>query len=756
MKVISILLFLLSSLIYSQHPIQLWINNETASFVLIKSSHENWSQTTDSLGFFNYPFDHVHPLNVFYLGEELVIPFSEEQLKTGRISYENQDLLDEMVVSATRTSKFNRNNAVKVGVINSLDIERAQACNLSESLKFQPGLRVENDCQTCNYTQIRMNGLSGAYTQVLVNGRPIFSPLMGLYGLEQLPKNMINKVEIVNGGGSVLYGSAAIGGTINILTELPTEKEASIQYNYQSIVGNSDHQVFANTALISKNNKWRGLLFANYRNREAVDVNKDGFSELPFLENKGVGAMLAYLPKANQKIEWSGAYLNEKRYGGDLLMGGRDEPELARQAEDRLHHVMMSTLDYQINFNDQWSWINYLAFQYTDRKHFTGVQPDSAIEQSDYIDNAPFGDSYALTLQMGSQVNYKMNSFLGGENTWTFGLETMWEEGRDEIKAYQYLLNQNVNSSAAYLQSDWDITTKINLLSGIRLNQNTLLSQMVLTPRIALLYKWNKQWRTRLSWAQGYRAPQAFDTDTHLAFAGGGVSRILINPNIKEESSNSYQLSLDYEKAKTKHRGGFGIDVFYTQLSGSFVNTQIGQDAVGLIFEKGNGQNAEVYGVNLKARYRWKDHFEVDLGASFQRSAYAKAIDYLPEVSEKQFLRAPNTYAYAQITYDQFKNIEFNLSYNYTGSMKILHVAGAPEQSEDDLKNTVPFNEVDVRVAYEFNQPKHMVIKLMTGIKNIANAYQSDFDTTKNRDSNYVYGPIQPRTIFIGVQMKFK
>ena len=71
-----------------------------------------------------------------------------------------------------------------INIINSKAIRNVQACNLSESLSFQTGLRVETNCQTCNYTQLRINGMSGGFSQILINGRPTFSPLMGLYALD--------------------------------------------------------------------------------------------------------------------------------------------------------------------------------------------------------------------------------------------------------------------------------------------------------------------------------------------------------------------------------------------------------------------------------------------------------------------------------------------------------------------------------------------------------------------------------------------
>ena len=139
--------------------------------------------------------------------------------------------LDQVVVTGTKTFKRRTQSPVIVNVMDSRQLESVQACNLAEGLNFQPGLRVETDCQTCNYTQLRMNGLAGGYSQILINGRPIFSPLTGLYGMEQIPTNMIDRIEIVRGGGSSLYGSSAIGGIVNVITKLPTTNNFSFGYD---------------------------------------------------------------------------------------------------------------------------------------------------------------------------------------------------------------------------------------------------------------------------------------------------------------------------------------------------------------------------------------------------------------------------------------------------------------------------------------------------------------------------------------------
>ena len=133
-------------------------------------------------------------------------------------------------------------------MIDSKLLDQTQACNISEGLKFQPGLRVETDCQTCNYTQLRMNGLGGGYSQILINGRPVFSPLTGLYGMEQIPANMVERIEVVRGGGSALYGSSAIGGTVNVITRIPKESSYDISVNTSLINGKAMCSPFAVTS----------------------------------------------------------------------------------------------------------------------------------------------------------------------------------------------------------------------------------------------------------------------------------------------------------------------------------------------------------------------------------------------------------------------------------------------------------------------------------------------------------------------------
>ncbi len=120
---------------------------------------------------------------------------------------EDNVMLDGVVVSANRSETTRMMAPTLVNVVDMETYDKVNATSLSQGLSFQPGVRVENNCQNCSYQQVRINGLDGPYTQILIDSRPIFSALAGVYGIEQLPANMVDRVEVMRGGGSALFGS---------------------------------------------------------------------------------------------------------------------------------------------------------------------------------------------------------------------------------------------------------------------------------------------------------------------------------------------------------------------------------------------------------------------------------------------------------------------------------------------------------------------------------------------------------------------
>ena len=668
----------------------------------------------------------------------------------------DSEALEEIVITGTRTEKRRTDSPVIVNLINSRTLEQVVATDLSEGLRFQPGLRVETDCQTCNYTQIRMNGLQGGYSQILINGRPIFSPLTGLYGLEQIPVNMIERIEVVRGGVSALYGSSAIGGTVNVITKIPKQNNYSLSYTFESIDGDATQNIInGNATVVSKDYNAGANFFVSNRKRSAYDANGDNYSEMPQLKDNSFGVNAFYLPTENSKLELSLSSLYEYRYGGEIV----DKPAyLANQSEERTHNVLMASVDYQLNFNeDKSSLILYYGGQRTDRDHYTGIIPEDALEKQEFFANPPYGISEVTTHQGGAQYNHKLDEFLGGTTVITGGTEFVYDAVFDEITAYNYLIDQTTRNLGVFLQNDWDISESLNFLSGFRIDKHNLVDHAIVSPRLSLLYKLKENTQFRLGWGTGFRAPQAFDTDLHIAFAGGGVSRITLADDLFEERSNSYTASVNYDKASEHFITGFTVEGFYTHLNDAFYQAPIGEDQFGQRFEKRNGSGATVKGITLEARANFDYLFEVEAGFTLQSSLFDDPVENIEGLdSKREFLRTPNDYGYATFTYTPSKR--FNLSANivYTGQMEIAHMAGENTgQSVDEYYKTPSFTELSLRAGYNFDLLKvNTNLALYGGVKNVTNSYQNDFDIGKNRDSDYIYGPGAPRSVFLGLKIK--
>lgn len=663
--------------------------------------------------------------------------------------------IDEVVVTGTKTFKRQTDSPVIVNVIDSKQMSQAQACNISEGLKFQPGLRVETDCQTCNYTQLRMNGLGGGYSQILINGRPVFSPLTGLYGMEQIPANMVERIEVVRGGGSALYGSSAIGGTVNVITRIPRENAYDLSWTSQVIGGKlSDHILSGNANILTHKRNAGAAIFVNRRMREAYDHNGDNFSELTQLANNSFGGNLFYKPTHNQKLEISFSSLTEYRYGGEMI---KDAAHLAKQSEERTHYVFMGGADYQLNFNQEnSSFIAYLAGQQTDRKHYTGIMPDEPDEILTHLTDPPYGYTHNYTLQAGTQMNHRIADFLGGENVITIGAEYIYDDVLDTIPAYDYEIDQTTGNFGAFLQSDWTIRRGLTLLSGVRADKHNLVDRVILSPRISLMYKLLTYTQFRITWGTGFRAPQAFDADMHIAFAGGGISRIILTPDLSEERSNSLSASVNYDKATERFIAGFTLEGFYTKLNNAFYLQPLVEDLYGDVFEKRNGPGASVQGGTLELRGNYNKVMQLEAGLTLQTSLYDEGVENIQgEDLMRAFLRTPNQYGYMSYSLTPGKSFNASVSGVYTGPMTLVHFAGAPEQLADEYVTSPAFFEMNIKMAYTFRFDLiDSGLELFAGIKNITNAYQYDFDSGKNRDSGYIYGPAAPRTFFIGLRLR--
>ncbi len=205
-----------------------------------------------------------------------------------------------------------------VNILNHKLFESVNSTDLAQTLNYQSGLRVENNCQNCGFPQVRINGLEGPYSQILINSRPVVSSLSGVYALEQMPVNMIERIEVVRGGGSALFGANAVGGTINVITRDPITDHFEVGTTISCMNGKSWEQAAnANASMIGKDGKYGLALYESYRHRSPYDANGDGFSEIGKLKLNTFGINGYYRLSDTRRISIEYHNTTEFRRGGN-------------------------------------------------------------------------------------------------------------------------------------------------------------------------------------------------------------------------------------------------------------------------------------------------------------------------------------------------------------------------------------------------------------------------------------------------------
>lgn len=651
--------------------------------------------------------------------------------------------LDEVVVSANRNEVSRKVAPVVVNVMGTKLFETVNSTDLAKSLNYQSGLRVENNCQNCGFPQVRINGLEGPYSQILINSRPVISALSGVYGLEQIPVNMIERVEVVRGGGSALFGANAVGGTINIITKDPVSNSFQVASTMSNMNGKSWEQYMgANISLVAKDNSYGIALYESYRNRNPYDADGDGFSELGKLNMNTFGLRTYYRPTQFSRINLEYHTTNEFRRGGNHFDLPPHETDITEQTK---HVINSGGVSYDLFWREYKHQISiYGSIQHTDRDSYYGAQRNP---------NA-YGKTKDLTWVTGMTYKGSMNRCIFAPATFIAGAEYQDNALHDKMLGYHRDMHQNVRIAGGFIQNEWNMRQLI-LLIGVRLDKHNLIENPIFSPRVNLLYKPNDKLQARATYSTGFRAPQAYDEDLHVTAVGGEGMLIRLAEGLKPERSNSFSGSVDWTANFGHFQSNVLIEGFYTDLNHVFVLESIGHDEQGnLVKERRNGNGAEVYGVNLDAKIAHGKEAQLQVGFTAQRSRYKQQEAWSEDENAGRISRMPRTpdyYGYFTFTSTPLKNFDFALSGTYTGEMIVPHFAGYIER--DRLEATPDFFELNLKFNYTFILKDHIKLQLNCGIQNLLNSFQKDLDKGEFRDAGYFYGPTQPRTYFFGIKI---
>jgi outer membrane receptor for ferrienterochelin and colicins len=750
--------------------------DEHISFAAVSIKGTTIGTTTDETGHYqliNLPAG-THIIMVRAMGHkpaEKKITIKNNETKEVNFELE-QDVLkiEEIIVTGDRNEISRKDASVIVNTIKPNLFTTTQSVTLGEGLNFTPGLRIENNCQNCGFSQVRMNGMEGPYSQILINSRPVFSGLAGVYGLELIPANMIERVEVIRGGGSALYGSNAIAGTINLILKDPINNSYELGVNSGLIgagiddSGNpaQDHSVNFNTSLISADNKTGMSLYGFYRDRNPFDANDDDFSEISSLNNTTIGTRIYHRFGVRNKITADMFNIKEERRGGDRFEYPVHEANIAEAVN---HNITTGALTYEKFFREFDLFSAYFSGQKIKRDSYYGAE----MSLSDYGNTGDF--SYSAGIQYNANFN---NTVLvaGIENNgaWLTDKKLGYPDMDNAVindgsivdiphTDNVIVADQTTNTSGVFLQ--YEITkNKIKVSAGARYDHYKVedkkssgsgKSGNVFSPRLTFKYDLWEYLQGRISYSQGYRAPQIFDEDLHIETSGSRQVIHKNDPDLKQESSHSYMASLDFNKQVGRVYLGLLAEGFFTRLNDPFAN-QFGEPDENntVVYTRVNAEDgASVKGVNLEMNFIPGDYLTFKSGFTLQNSKYDKE----QEFNEKKFFRTPGDYGYMSFTLKPTDLWAFSVTGNYTDKMLVPYFGpGLPHPDVGELRESKRFFDMGMKLRYNLKL-NGATVQLSGGIKNIFNSYQNDFDKGINRDPGYIYGPVSPRAVYFGIKI---
>jgi outer membrane receptor for ferrienterochelin and colicins len=699
-----------------------------------------------------------------YKTKELKVDMLANESTTILVKLEPDNIdIEQVVVSADRNSKSRRETPTIVNSINGKLFKRTQNVTLSEGLNFAPGLRMENNCQNCGFTQVRMNGLEGPYSQILINSRPVFSGLAGVYGLELIPANMIERVEVVRGGGSALYGSNAIAGTINLITKDPVSNNFSVSGSY-AITGAGmggknadDNNLNFNGSFVSEDYKTGMSIFGFTRTKDAFDANGDGFSELANIDNSTLGTRFFQRVGDRGKFTFDYFNINESRRGGNKFELPAHESDIT---ESVAHKINSTAFSYDVFFRESDKLSIYIAAQGVDRDSYYGANQDLSA----------YGNTVDLTYSSGIQYVRQLGWFLFSPASIISGIELNGSNLEDKKLGYYdpqqeahygntLVADQSTATRAGFMQSEWRMGKAV-LTAGIRfdnyrVSDKTLecsdVSGNVLSPRISFMYNLAEHFQFRTGFARGFRAPQIFDEDLHIETSGSRKVLHVNDPTLKQESSNSFNTSFDYSNQLNNWQFQFLAEGFFTQLVNPFANDYGTPDDNGtVVYTRINANDgAAVRGVNLELNASPSAKVQFQSGFTIQKSTFDKP----QEFNETQFFRSPNNYGYISLNYNPTYLLTMAFTGNYTGSMLVPYFGPVlADPGAGQLNKTNQFFDAGMKFSYQMKISDVVKMELNAGVKNIFNSFQNDFDIGIDRDPGYVYGPTSPRVIYFGLK----
>ncbi|MXO07340.1 TonB-dependent receptor [Flavobacterium sp. HBTb2-11-1] len=708
----------------------------------------NFKTQTDSLGFYkleNIPKGN-YKINVTSTGfkpvTQRISVFENENLNLDFELEEDQNELNEVVVSGTLKPVKRLESAVPVEVYSPVFFKKNPTPSIYDALQNINGVRPQLNCGVCNTGDIHINGLEGPYTLVMIDGMPIVSSLSTVYGLSGIPNSLVERIEIVKGPASSLYGSEAVGGLINIITKNPTNAPVfSADYFTTSYFeSNLDLGMKFNVG-----KKAISLIGVNYFNYDQViDKDHDNFTDVTLSERISVFNKWSFKRNHNRLFTIAARGMYEDRWGGDIRW------EKKYRGGDEIYGESIYTKRAELIGSYQLPFEEKLMLSFSGNLHYQ----DSRYGTTSYIANQKIG---FLQLTWDKKI---------GRNDLLAGIASRYTYYDDNTPATKEA--ENTRLPGIFVQDEITFSPKSQVLLGMRYDYNSVHGS-IFTPRFAYRFKANENTIFRLNAGTGFRVVNLF-TEDHAALTGS--RDVIIKNDLKPEQS--VNVNLNYIQKINFGNGTFmGIETtaFYTRFSNKIIsdyetnpNEIIYDNIDGYAISQGISTNVDlnfpsglkfILGATvldnknvengISERPFLTENFTGTWSISYKIQPWNLSMDYtgnvyspmkLPLLSETD-PRSPNSPWYSiqniQFTYSGWKDFEV-----YGGIKNLLNFT--PMQHNPFLisRTNDPF---DKNVQYD-SAGKVLVTP--------DNPYGLTFDTT------YVYGQNQTIRGFLGLRYTFR
>lgn len=689
--------------------------------------------------------------------------------------------LNQVVVTGTRTQHYVKNVPIRTEVITAQALTNKNANSLYEALEGVPGIRVEQQCQACNFSMVRMQGLGAEHTQVLIDGEPIYSGLAGVYGLDQLGTSDVDRIEVVKGAGSALYGSSAVAGAINLISKEPTFSP-SLKADLQ--MGNFEYKNFNANASMRKKNI--GLtLNAQYRENAAIDQTQDGntHSEVKHkdgvsdaiqakLANIGFGLHLYSPFTANDKLVIRGKVTNEDRAGGtttDNLFLNPFSLGTENIKTNRLTSEVVYTLPIgragELNFSGAYVHHNrnatndtylssYMATHNDEKPDVEAMRPYLATENT-------FTPSLTYKHQLGNHT-----VIVGTQGYFTrlkeSGLYAVEDATSPYLgKSYTSLGRKHANEFGFLAQDEWQVNHKLNIVPGVRIDHhesgesyessekvfdgnfpNTKFNETSVNPRLALKYEITENLILRANFGTGFRAPYGFSEDLHLC---SGSPRVWKSSDLKAEKSLSYNLSADYYTSRLT----LSLNIFRTDLKDKIDFREADEQVrkLGYTYQWKNVDNAYVQGIEVSAKANIARNLNTALSLTFNQGKYKHEREEWKDTEfaaiSRYIPRFPSITGDWTVEYTP-STWTFSLSTSLQGRMYIDYIQD--EEIPTKIKKTPTFALVNMRVGKKLGKN----FTVYAGGRNILNYIQDERHTD---NAAFMYAPVYGAQWYAGVSV---